>query len=132
MIVENAAMTTPALKGQAAIVRTERGLTIAGTRITLYDVMDHLAAGWAPRQLLNWLPLTAAQLEAALSYIDANRTEVDAEYQAVLQDAQAMREHWDDRNRDRLTQIAQMPPKPGQEALHAKLQAWKEKLGISA
>ncbi len=27
---------------QSTIVRTERGLSIAGTRITLYDVMDYL------------------------------------------------------------------------------------------
>ena len=36
---------------QAVIIRTEQGLTIAGTRLTLYDVMDHLAAGW-PLQLI--------------------------------------------------------------------------------
>jgi hypothetical protein len=30
--------------GKAAIIRTERGLTIAGTRITLYDVMDYVTA----------------------------------------------------------------------------------------
>ncbi len=32
-------MTAP-LNNKAIIIRTERGLTIAGTRITLYDVMD--------------------------------------------------------------------------------------------
>ncbi len=32
-------MTSEA-NGQAGIIRTERGLIIAGTRITLYDVMD--------------------------------------------------------------------------------------------
>ena len=30
----------------STVVRTPRGLTIAGTRITLYDVMDYLTAGW--------------------------------------------------------------------------------------
>ncbi len=34
---------TPTLNGQTAIIRTERGLVIAGTRITLYDVMDFIA-----------------------------------------------------------------------------------------
>jgi len=33
---------------QAAIVRTSRGLSIAGTRITLYQVMDYVKAGWPP------------------------------------------------------------------------------------
>jgi uncharacterized protein (DUF433 family) len=121
-----------ASSGQATIIRTERGLTIAGTRITIYDVMDHLVAGWTPKLILNWLPLTEDQLNAALSYIDANRTEVEAEYQTVLQATQEMREYWEDKNHERLAQIAKMPPKPGQEEIHAKLQAWKVKLGLTA
>ena len=118
--------------GHTIIIRTERGLTITGTRITLYDVMDHLAAGWTPKLILNWLPLTEEQLNAALSYIDANRTEVEAEYQNVLQATQQMREYWEAKNRERLAQIAKLPPKPGQEEIHAKLQAWKAKLGLTA
>jgi len=117
---------------QSLIIRTEHGLTIAGTRITIYDVMDHLAAGWTPKLILNWLPLTEEQLNAALSYIDANRTEVEAEYQTVLQATQEMREYWEEKNRERLAHIAKLPPKPGQEEIHAKLQAWKAKLGLSA
>jgi uncharacterized protein (DUF433 family) len=115
-----------------SIIRTERGLTIAGTRITLYDVMDHLAAGWTPKLILNWLPLSEAQLNAALSYIDANRAEVETDYRTVLQATQDMRKYWDDKNRERLAQIAQLPPKPGQEEIYAKLQAWKAKLRLSA
>jgi uncharacterized protein (DUF433 family) len=118
--------------GQLPIIRTERGLTIAGTRITLYDVMDHLAAGWTPKLILNWLPLTEEQLNTAISYIDANRAEVEAEYQTVLQATQEMRRYWEDKNRERLAQIAKMPPKSGQEEVYAKLQAWKAKLGLTA
>jgi uncharacterized protein (DUF433 family) len=123
---------TPTSNGKAAIIRTERGLTIAGTRITLYDVMDHLAAGWPPKLILNWLPLTEEQLNEALSYIDTNRAAVEAEYQTVLQATQEMREYWEDKNRERLAQIAKLPPKPGQEEVYAKLQAWKAKLGLTA
>lgn len=123
---------TPASDRQTAIIRTERGLTIAGTRITLYDVMDHLEAGWSPKLILNWLPLTEEQLNVALSYIDANQSAVKAEYQAVLQETRERRKYWEDKNRERLTQIAKLPPKPGQEEVYAKLQAWKAKLGLIA
>jgi uncharacterized protein (DUF433 family) len=116
---------------QTIIIRTEAGLTIDGTRITLYDVMDHLNAGWTPRLILNWLPLSESQLEAALAYIEAHRSEVEAEYQAVLQSAQEVRAYWEDQNRDRLAEIAKLPPKPEQAALHAKLQAWKTQLGMT-
>lgn len=33
---------TSILDREPAIIRTERGLTISGTRITLYDLMDYL------------------------------------------------------------------------------------------
>ncbi|NES01226.1 MAG: DUF433 domain-containing protein, partial [Symploca sp. SIO1B1] len=35
--------------GQVAIIRTERGLTIAGTRITLYDIMDYVIEHYPPK-----------------------------------------------------------------------------------
>ena len=34
---------------QTAIIRTEWGLTIAETRITLYDVMDYVMAQYPPK-----------------------------------------------------------------------------------
>lgn len=121
---------TSVFNGQSGIIRTERGLTIAGTRITVYDVMEHLAAGWTPKLILNWLPLTQEQLDAAISYINANRSEVEAEYQTVLQETQEIRKYWEEKNCDRLAQIAKLPPNPGQEEIHAKLQDWKAKLGL--
>ncbi len=123
---------TLASNGKATIIRTELGLTIAGTRITLYDVMDHLTAGWTPKLILNWLPLTEEQLQAALSYIEANRTAVEAEYKTVLQATQEMREYWEEKNRERLAEITKLPPKPGQEEIYAKLQTWKVRLGLPA
>lgn len=122
---------TQVFNEQSGIIRTERGLTIAGTRITVYDVMDHLLAGWTPQLIRNWLPLTEEQLDAVLAYINANRTEVEAEYQTVLKETQELRKYWEEKNRDRLAQIAKMPPKPGQEEIHAKLLAWKAKLGLN-
>jgi uncharacterized protein (DUF433 family) len=119
-----------ASNGQSAIIRTERGLTIAGTRITLYDVMDYLESGWSPKHIRDWLPLTEEQLEVALSYIETHRNEVEAEYQVVLQTAQEIQDYWQEKNRERLAQIANISPKPGQEEIHAKLQAWKTKLGL--
>jgi uncharacterized protein (DUF433 family) len=118
--------------GKAAIIHTERGLTIAGTRITVYDIMDYLNAGWTPKLILGWLRLTEEQLNAALSYIEEHRSEVEAEYQTVLQTSEEIREYWEAKNRDRFARIAALPPKPGQEAIRAKIQAHKAKLGMTA
>jgi uncharacterized protein (DUF433 family) len=122
---------TPASNGQPGIIRTERGLTITRTRITLYDVMDYVTAEYPPKFIRSMLNLTDEQVNAALSYIEANRAEVEAEYQIVLQEAEEIRQYWEERNRERLAQIKALPPKPGQEAIRAKLQAWKEKLGMT-
>jgi uncharacterized protein (DUF433 family) len=116
---------TPTSNGQSGVIRTERGLTIAGTRITLYDVMDYVTAEYPPKFIRNMLNLTDEQVNAALSYIEANRAEVEAEYQIVLQEAEEIRQYWEERNREHFARIAAMPPKPGREALWAKLQAQK-------
>jgi hypothetical protein len=62
--------------------------------------------------------------------IEEHHIEVEAEYQAILQTNQEIREYWDNKNRDRLAQIAKLQPKSGQEKIYAKLQAWKAKLGL--
>lgn len=111
------------------VIRTERGLTIAGTRITLYDVMDYVTADWPPKLIRDRLNLTDQQITAVMDYIAAHRPEVEAEYQEVLQEAQANRQYWEGRNRERFAQIAALPPKSGQEALREKLRAWKERIG---
>jgi uncharacterized protein (DUF433 family) len=112
---------------KAAIVRTERGLTIAGTRITLYDVMDYVTAQYPPKFIQGLFELTDEQINAALSYIEANRAEVEAEYQQVLKEAEELRQYYEEKNRELIARIASQPPKPGQEAVRAKLQAAKAK-----
>ncbi|NJR62801.1 MAG: DUF433 domain-containing protein [Cyanobacteria bacterium CRU_2_1] len=113
---------------QATIIRTERGLTIAGTRITLYDVMDYFTAGYPTKLIREKLCLTDAQVDAALSYIKAHQTEVEVEYQQVLQIAEDNRQYWEECNREHFARLAAMPAKPGREAIRAKLQAWKDRL----
>jgi uncharacterized protein (DUF433 family) len=110
---------------ELTVVRTERGLSISGTRITLYSILDYLKEGWPPRLIRDWLNLTDQQIAGALQYLADHREEVEAEYQQVLQEAEEIRGYWEERNRERLAQIAGMPPKPEHAAAWAKLQADK-------
>lgn len=112
------------------VVRTERGLTVAGTRITLYLLMDYLKADWPPKLIQHWHDLTDEQIEGVMAYIDAHRAEVEAEYQLVLKQAEENRLYWEERNRERFEAIKKLPPKPGYEAAYAKLKAIKEELGM--
>jgi len=112
---------------QAAIIRTERGLTIAGTRITLYDVMDYVTQQYPPKFIRGLFDLTEEQINAALAYIEANLADVEAEYQMVLKEAEELQQYYEEKNRDLIARIAVKPPKPGTEAAWEKLQAAKAK-----
>ncbi|MEH1856005.1 MAG: DUF433 domain-containing protein [Nostoc sp.] len=118
---------TLASNGQAAIIRTERGLTIAGTRITLYDVMDYVTEQYPPKFIRGLFDLTEEQINAALAYIETNRADVEAEYQIVLKEAEELQQYYEEKNRDLIARIAVKPPKPGTEAAWEKLQAARAK-----
>lgn len=119
---------TPKSNEQVPIVRTERGLAIAGTRITLYDVMDYVTEQYPPKFIRAMLNLTDEQVHSALAYIDAHRIEVETEYQLVIKEAEELRQYYEEQNRDLIARIAAKPPKPGTEAIRAKLRAEQEKL----
>jgi uncharacterized protein (DUF433 family) len=113
-----------------AIIRTERGLTIAGSRVTLYDVMDFLQAQYPPKLIRDKFNLTDGQIDAALSYLEVNRVQVEAEYREVLATREEIRQYWEERNREHFARIATMPHKAGQEALWAKLEEQKAKRAL--
>ena len=113
------------------IVRTERGLTIAGTRITIYQLMDYLKADQPTSLIKDLFRLSDEQMDGVLRYIAEHRNEVEAEYQEVLKTAEQNRAYWEERNRERLLAISKQPPSPGKEALHAKLKKRKSELGMS-
>lgn len=114
----------------STIIRTSRGLSVAGTRITLYTILDFVHAGWPAKLIRDRLNLTDQQVSDVLDYISAHRTEVEREYQQVLREAQETQRYWEELNQVRLAGIAALPHKPGQEAIRAKLAAAKEKLNL--
>jgi uncharacterized protein (DUF433 family) len=119
---------TASTNGQSIVVRTSRGLSIAGTRITLYALLDYLHADWPPKLVQDWFNLTDQQMAAVLSYLAEHRDEVEREYQQVIQQAETNRQYWDAQNRERLAQRQSVPASPEQEALRAKLRAWESQL----
>jgi len=116
---------------QSTVIRTSRGLSIAGRRLTLYSIMDYLHAGWPPHLIRDEFNLTDQQITEVMEYIAAHRDEVEQEYHVVLQQAEDNRRYWEARNRQRLEHLAHLPPHPGHEQLRAKLQAVKARLGMA-
>lgn len=117
-----------ASNGQTTVVRTSRGLSIAGTRITLYALLDYLHADWPPKLVQDWFNLTDRQMTDILAYLSAHRDEVEAEYQQVLNQANVNRQYWETQNHERQIQPSLLPGSPEQEALRAKLRTWKAQI----
>jgi uncharacterized protein (DUF433 family) len=116
-----------AMTENPTVVRTERGLTIKGTRITLYQIVDYLRANYSREMILGLhQSLSEGELDDVLDYIEAHREEVEAEYQEVVKEAAEIRRYWEERNRDRVKPIDPDTLSPERRALWDKLQAWRE------
>ncbi|MEL6351497.1 MAG: DUF433 domain-containing protein [Cyanobacteria bacterium J06627_28] len=116
---------------QPDIIRTGKGLTIAGTKITLYDVLDYLKAQQPPHRIREKLRLSKAQIGAAFAYIEAYKAELEAEYREILKTAEENRRYWGTHSRYRLAPVQSVHSSLEQAALKAKLRIWQSKLSVS-
>ena len=69
---------------EAKIIDRGRGPEIAGTRITVYDILDYYKEGWHRDAIASTLRLSSRQVEAAIRYIEEHRDDVMAEYEEML------------------------------------------------
>jgi len=109
------------------VIRTDSGLTLRGTRITLYDLMDYVVENYPPKYIQNIFNLPDEKVADALDYIQEHRAEVDGEYQLVLKQSEENQKYWEERNRERFAQIAALPPKPEHVEIYKKLKEHREK-----
>lgn len=115
-------------KSNPTVVRTSRGLTVGGTRLTIYSLIDHFKAGDPDEVVLQSYPITAQQLADVHQYIDEHRDEVEAEYQQVLRSAEENRRYWEERNRERFEAIERLPKTPQQLAIRERIAELQAKL----
>jgi len=118
---------TAAATENPTVVRTERGLVVKGTRLTLYQIMDYLLAGHSREVILEDHPwLSAEQLNDVLHYIEDNREAFEAEYERVVEYDEEVRRYWEERNREQMSQFNPDALSPERRAVWDKLQAWRE------
>ena len=67
------------------IVDGPRGPEIAGTRITIYDIMDLLKYGCGVDEIASDLWIKPEQVAAAVRYIESHREKSDREYALILE-----------------------------------------------
>jgi uncharacterized protein (DUF433 family) len=87
-------MTTPARK-TPLIVETRRGPCIAGTRITVFSVMDYLKDGWSRDAVKQAMGISDEQLDAVLAYITRHKQAVENEYTAIVRRSEARRARYE-------------------------------------
>ena len=110
------------------VVRTSRGLTVGGTRLTIYLLLDSIKAGHSDEMILQSYAITREQLGDVHRYLKEHREEVEAEYQEVLRLAQENRRYWEERNRERIKEIDRLPKTPQQIAVRLKIAELRSKL----
>ena len=70
---------------EAKIINRGRGPEIAGSRITVFDVLDYLQEGWEPMEIAMFFRLSTRQVDAAVRYIEEHHAEVMDEYRRILE-----------------------------------------------
>ena len=111
-------MKTPS---PSIIRRPDMGLAIAGTRITLYTIMEYLREGWSQQDIGDWLNLTTEQIQVAIDYIEAHRSEAETEYDEVIRETEERRHYWKERLQKHLAHQPRSQPSSDKAALYAKL-----------
>jgi len=107
--------------------RSDRGLCVAGTRITLYLIMDHLKEGWPPHLLRDQLLLSEEQMDQVMDYIESHREEFEAEYQEVARKCAERERFWREREEERRQRVKPRQPRDAREAvIAARLEALRK------
>lgn len=89
------AITNNGISNEALVVETPRGPSLAGTRITVYDVMDYLKGNWSRHFITHIMRISDEQLDAVLAYVAGHKEEVEREYAAILQREKELRAHYE-------------------------------------
>jgi uncharacterized protein (DUF433 family) len=112
---------------EAKIIKTGRGPEIAGTRITVYDVIEYYETGWHRDRIAAILSLSSREVEAAIRYIEEHRDEVMASFEKNMErirrgnppDFQAKLDAAHERLQARLRELREAKSREGQDAGHS-------------
>lgn len=83
------------------VVETSRGPSIAGTRITVFSVMDSLKSEHSRDLIKQLFLISDDQLDAVLEYIATHPTEVEKEYAEIVRRSQDRRAFYEPIFRER-------------------------------
>jgi uncharacterized protein (DUF433 family) len=73
---------------EAVIHDRGRGPEVRGTRITVYNFLDYLIAGWPIPRIATLCRIGVQEVEAAVAYIEQHRAEVMGNYARIVERAE--------------------------------------------
>jgi len=110
---EGAAMSqqhTDSVHNSPIVTGTIEWPTIKNTRVTLFDLMDHLKQGLPPHFVAHWYHLTSEEMDEVMQFLKTHEAEIERAYAAANARAAAQRRYWEARNRRVLTHdVSQLP-----------------------
>ena len=104
------------------IVETTRGPCIAGTRITVFSVMDYLKGEWSRDVVKQVIGISDEQLDAVLDYITRHKEAVENEYAAIVRRSEARRASYEKLFYER-------SPYPSHMPLEERVSCLRQRLG---
>lgn len=107
----------PLPRENRTVIRTTSGLSVKGSRLTLYSIMDSIREGNSLKNVRDIYELTDDEMLDILDYIHLHKDEVEKEYREVLESAERNRKYWEERNRELIGKTYQQ-----RDVVRAKLQ----------
>lgn len=95
----------PVPRENETVVRAAGGLTIKGSRLTLFAIMDEIREGNSLKNVRDLYELTDEEMLDILDYIHLHKAEVEKEYQSALKSAEENRKYWNEKNQEQLGRI---------------------------
>ncbi len=112
-------MDGPVPRENRTVIRTANGLTVNGTRLTLYYVMDAMREDNSLKNIRDIYELTDEEMLDILDYIHLNKEDFEKEYQQIVKSSEENRKYWEEKNQGLMNITYQQ-----REVVLAKLREW--------
>jgi uncharacterized protein (DUF433 family) len=76
------------------IEETPRGPSIAGTRITIYSIMDYLKLGLSRNYIKAAFRISDEEIDAVIEYIEQHKEQVNRDYERILRRSEELQERY--------------------------------------
>ena len=112
---------------QPLIEETPRGPYVAGTRISIYAVMDYIKAQRSREYILDALPiLNRTQVDAVYDYLAQHEKEVERGYQEMVRYCAELEAHYRKAQAERSPFPPDMPLEERERLMKQKLEQLKQ------